>query len=304
MSGACPVTLEELGALEERVQRALSRGDCEGLVVLGFGEISSVLLLETGAGRFACKRLPRFDDDAQVARYAAILEEYLTALRERGVAPVDSWLLDLAKPDGSRIVYLVQPLLDPLGLAPKSLAALPEGPAGDAEAERKIDAIVAATVRCVSPIVGLDAQLSNWVFVGDELRYLDITTPLLNDARGATRLDLDLFLASLPALLRGVVKRFLLPDILARYHDRRRALRDLVANLHKERLTRFIPAFLARINRDLEGPPLTDAECLKDYRSDASTWALLQRLRRWDRAWQRRVRRRTYPFLLPGPIER
>ena len=31
---------------------------------------------------------------------------------------------------------------------------------------------------------------------------------------------------------------------------------------------------------------------------------LLQRLRRLDRAWQRRVRRRVYPFLLPGRIER
>ena len=29
-------------------------------------------------------------------------------------------------------------------------------------------------------------------------------------------------------------------------------------------------------------------------------WALLQRLRRCDRWWQRRVRRRPYPFLLPG----
>jgi hypothetical protein len=33
-------------------------------------------------------------------------------------------------------------------------------------------------------------------------------------------------------------------------------------------------------------------------------WALLQILRRVDRSWQRGVRRRSYPFLLPGRIAR
>lgn len=304
MSGPCPVAVEELAGLEARVQRALAQGDTGDLTVIGFGEISSVLLLDAEGGRFACKRMPRFDGAERVERYRALLEEYLATLQGAGVTPVESWLMSLPEPTGARSVYVVQPLLDAAGLAPKKLAALPEGAAGEQAAARIIDAIVAATSRCVSRTVGLDAQLSNWVFVGDELRYLDVTTPMLNDAQGKTRLDADLFLASLPALLRGVVKRFVLPDILARYHDRRRTLRDLVANLHKERLTRFVPALLARCNQELEGPPLSAEECLQDYRSDAATWALLQRLRRWDRAWQRAVRRRPYPFLLPGRIER
>lgn len=304
MSTVAAPTAEELGALEQRVQRALVEGDHGDLTVIGFGEISSVLLLEAKAGRFACKRMPRFDGSERVARYGALLDEYLAALRTAGVVPVESRVVDLPQADGSHIVYVVQPLLDAAGLAPKWLGALPETPEGEQAVARVIDAVVAATVRCVSSTVGLDAQLSNWVLVHDELRYLDVTTPMLSEPRGQPRLDADLFLASLPALLRGIVKRFVLPDILARYHDRRRALRDLVANLHKERLTRLVPAFLARCNRDLEGAPLTVEECLKDYRSDAATWALLQRLRRWDRAWQRLVRRRTYPFLLPGHIER
>ncbi len=33
-------------------------------------------------------------------------------------------------------------------------------------------------------------------------------------------------------------------------------------------------------------------------------WALLLALRRLDRFWQLKVRRRAYPFLLPGRIER
>lgn len=304
MSAPCPVKLDELAALEARVHRALATDDTRGLTVLGYGEISSVLLLDAAAGRFAAKRLPRFDDATRVERFGALLDEYLRALRAAGVKPVDSWLVALPQEDGSRIVYIVQPLLDPAGLGPKKLHALAERPAGDQEVARCIDAIVSATVGCVSATLGLDAQLSNWVFVGEELNYLDVTTPLLNDERRRTRLDTDLFLASLPALLRWPVKRFVLPGILGRYHDRRAALRDLVANLHKERLTDRVPEFLERINRSLEGPPLTAEECLKDYLSDASTWALLQTLRRWDRAWQRKLRRRIYPFLLPGPIER
>jgi hypothetical protein len=45
-------------------------------------------------------------------------------------------------------------------------------------------------------------------------------------------------------------------------------------------------------------------EVARDYASDARQWELLLRLRRADRWWQQRVRRREYPFLLPGPITR
>ena len=51
-------------------------------------------------------------------------------------------------------------------------------------------------------------------------------------------------------------------------------------------------------------PAIDEAEVRRYYREDAAMWALLQRLRRIDRAWQRRVRRRQYPFLLPGKVER
>ena len=37
------------------------------------------------------------------------------------------------------------------------------------------------------------------------------------------------------------------------------------------------------------------------FARDRRLWLLMQRLRRADRAWQRRVRSRPYPFLLPPP---
>jgi hypothetical protein len=71
----------------------------------------------------------------------------------------------------------------------------------------------------------------------------------------------------------------------------------------KERLERWLPAFLEESNARVR-PALSQEEVRRYYAADARTWALLQRLRRLDRAWQRRVRRRPYPFLLPGRIER
>ena len=78
---------------------------------------------------------------------------------------------------------------------------------------------------------------------------------------------------------------------------------DLTGNLLKERLEGWLPPFLDRFNAHLD-EPLTEDEVRRHYRSDARLWSALLRIRRLDRAWRRRVRRRPYPFLLPGPIER
>jgi len=163
---------------------------------------------------------------------------------------------------------------------------------------------VAAVAGAVTPSLGVDAQASNWLVEPDgSLGYVDVTTPMMRDAAGAERADLDLFIASLPWAMRWVVKRFLLAEILGHYYSARPALLDFAANLHKERLTRWIPAALAAASARVE-PAMTAGEAAEYYRSDARMWALLQRLRLADRWWQRRVRRRTYPFLLPGRIER
>ncbi|MCJ7780499.1 MAG: DUF6206 family protein, partial [Acidimicrobiia bacterium] len=116
-------------------------------------------------------------------------------------------------------------------------------------------------------------------------------------------LDTDLFLASLPALLRPVVRRLLLHEILSHYYEARAALVDLIGNLKKERLDVAIPPFLKAANRVVD-PPITKKEIDRYYRNDALMWEVLQRLRRTDRWWQRTLRRRGYPFLLPGKVDR
>ena len=77
-------------------------------------------------------------------------------------------------------------------------------------------------------------------------------------------------------------------------------LLDVASNLHKEQLDRCVPLLLAAAAARV-GPPIAHAEVLRYFRRDRALWLALQRLRRADRAWQRRVRRRPYPFLLAPP---
>jgi len=290
------VSDDELAALEAEVVRAFATGDAGGLRVLGYGEISSVIAWPTAGGEVATKRLPPFRSAEQLASYRACLDDYLVALAAAGIDPVATELRSL--PDGAGLVaYLVQPILPGDALGPARLAA-----ATEAEAVALFDQVLDAIVAFVADGRGLDGQLSNWVF-GERLAYLDVSTPLLRDSDGHERLDQKLFMASLPWAVRPVVRRFLLQDILDKYYQPRGVVLDLLGNLYKERLDPLIPALLPRANARLD-QPIEPREIERYYRGDARSWALLQRLRKVDRAWQRHVRRRPYPFLLPGPITR
>jgi hypothetical protein len=155
----------------------------------------------------------------------------------------------------------------------------------------------------VTPRLGLDAQLANWVWDERGLTYIDVSTPLIWSQDGRPRLDLELIAQAFPGILRWPLRRFVAPGILDTYRDLRKVFLDVTGNLLKERLDRWLPVFLDRLNRHID-EPLTEEQVRAYYRSDARLWSALLRLRKIDRAWRRRVRRRPYPFLLPGRIER
>lgn len=295
-----PIDDFDAGRLEVRVAAALACGDDLGLRVLGYGEITLVLGWPAEEPAWACKRLPRFPDDAAAARYADRFDSYLALLAERGVTPVPSRFHTVAPGDGGRgrVGYVVQPALPAGSLGPDVLRAAEPDPA-----HPLLAGIVAAVPAVVDERTGLDGQLSNWAVVDGELVYLDVTTPMRFTPAGRIDLDLDLFLAAYPWALRGVIGRFVAPDVIGAYRDPRHVLLDLVGNLHKERLAAWIPAAVEAIG-DTVSPRLTVEEAERYYRSDARLWEVMLRLRRADRRWQRAVRRRTYPFLLPGPVER
>ena len=286
----------DLAGLEAEVQRAFRTGDEAGLRVLGRGEISVVLGAPSDEPQWACKRLPPFSAGG-ADRFTAVFTRYLDALTDRGVTVLDSELHRVEGPSGTTVLWCVQPVLPPSSLA-VHIVRHDEG-----WAPGLLSTVVDTALGAVDATVGLDAQLSNWAMVDRRLTYLDVTTPLLRSPDGTSELDVGVFLASLPWVLRAPVRRFVVPDVIDRYHRPRTAVLDVAANLLKERLDRWIPTVLDAAGERID-PPLGEEEVRRDYRRDARTWAALQAVRRADRAWQRHVRRRPYPFLLPSPIER
>jgi hypothetical protein len=139
--------------------------------------------------------------------------------------------------------------------------------------------------------------LDSWAEDDDGLVLLDVGQPFLRDGRGRDRLDLAVFCRAYPAALRRPLARWVFPGVVAAYHDLRTVLLDLSFNLLKEGLDELVPVAL-----DLaaaHGVALGEDDVRTAYRADARTWRAVQALRRADRAWQLRVRRRPYPFLLP-----
>lgn len=292
------ISLDSLGELERRVDAALVSGLPPSFEVLGYGEITTVIAWPSREGPWACKRLPVFETRERFDAYAEVFHDYLSLVRGRGTEIVESELFAVPRDDGRLAGYCVQPVLASAALARNALATSDDD-AGRALLRRIVQRIAETT----TPEIGLDGQLTNWALDGDSVALLDVTTPFLRDARGRDRLDLDVFLAALPAVMRTVTKKLLITSILSRYFDVRTTVLDLAANLHLAGLPEWLPALVEIANDELH-IGLTEAEAKKYYASDARLWAFMQWARRADRSWQRRVRRRPYPFLLPGRIDR
>ena len=287
-----------LAAVEAAVQQALDSGREDRLRVLGHGEISLVIGWPSDDPVVACKRLPVFPSTTAAERYADVFTRYVARLEQRGLRVVPSSVHFLGPGrDGRLVGYVVQPVLPAGSLGPDILRAAVPDPD-----HPLLTAVVAGVLGTVDARTGLDAQISNWSMVDETAQYLDVTTPILYDDSGL-ELDVAVLIASYPWVLRPPLRRFAAPPIAAAYCNPRTVLLDLAANLHKERLAGWIPAVLEAANREL-GAPLTTGEVDRYYRSNARLWEVMLRLRRADRWWQRRVRRRPYPFLLPGPTRR
>jgi len=280
------------------VVEALAAGHEADLAVLGYGEISLVLGWPPDAPQWACKRLPAFPDRARFDAYAETLDDYLQALRQAGVEPVATEFRAVDGADGRVVGYAVQPVLPADTLATHVLRR-----SDPSRGHELVQAVVAGAAAAVSPRVGLDAQLANWTWDRGRLTYLDISTPMLWSSDGRLRLDVDVLAQPIPWALRSAIERFLLPGIIDGYRNLRGVYFDLCGNLLKERLDAWLPLFLSFVNEQLEAP-MTVEDVERYYRRDKRLWEMLLRIRRLDRAWQRRVRRRDYQFLLPNRVER
>lgn len=295
MSATLPV--EELERLERAMLLAFETGAEDHLEIVSYGEMSVVVRWRWDGGQAVCKRLPAFDTVERADRYREHFSTYLERLRGGGIDVAPSELMDLPRTGGGRVLYCIQPEYPAEGLLPKVL-----GRVRPAEAVELYLQVVELIRRNVGPVLGLDAQLSNWVLDGGRLHYLDVTTPMLRDERGRSLLDARLFLAAAPPGVRKLLELFLLESIVDRYHSPRDVVLDVLANLYKEQLGSLIEPLL-RSTPDWISPAIDERELRRYYRADARVWRLWQAARRADRWWHR-VRNKPYPFLLPPKIER
>ncbi len=286
----------DLAEVEGAVGKALRFGSPEGLSVLGYGEISLVLGWPTESPRLALKRLPVFPDRKRLLAYEESWRSYVSELESRGVKALRSELASTERRDGRFVAYLVQPLVPKSDLLVERLRQ-----ADSAQAKPLLGALVDLVLGAVDERVGLDAQVSNWAIERDELVYFDVSTPLMRDEAGSYLLDVDLFLASLPGMLRWPVKKFVVDSILSTYFDKRSVVLDLAANFYKDGIERLLPDLLEALGDRVE-PPLKEREIFAYHRRDALVWSALQWARRIDRWWQSRVRGKTYPYLLQPTV--
>jgi hypothetical protein len=287
----------DLRSLDRAFLAALRSGRPDGLPVVGYGEISVAFSWPPQRPTVVAKSLPPFPDARRLDHYVAVLDDYLVALGQRGVETLPTAVRAIA--DGRRRrAYVLQPWVPPEMVGPAVLAG-----ASPAEGLVVLERIVTAVLRASDRTLGIDGQVSNWVVDRDRVRYLDVSTPMLRDERGRDRLDTALFVDAVPWCLRWPVDRFVAPALLSPYHEPRRVILDTAGNLMRERLARWIPALLCVANPHLE-PELTVDEVRRFYRGNARLWSTLQLLRRADRAWQRGIRQRQYPFPLPDAYRR
>jgi hypothetical protein len=284
----------DIERVDDAVERAIAAGEPGVLRVLGYGEVTLVLGWPSDEPEVAVKRLPAFPGRAAVERYGDLLRRYVAVLEERGVRTISTELLPAGSGTSVR-PYLVQPLVRGDRLLPEVLrAADPE------RAALLLGRLAGAVAAAIDENVGMDAQPSNWV-VGDddELTQLDLSTPMLRTAAGRHELDVGVFISIYPWILRGPL-RPVAASVMSAYFDRRTVLLDIAGNLTREGLGQRVPAFLEAANKHLP-KPIAEDEVRKYVTRDKLLWQTMQRLRRLDRAWQKRVRRRPYPFLLPPP---
>ncbi|PIP39582.1 MAG: hypothetical protein COX19_07505 [Desulfobacterales bacterium CG23_combo_of_CG06-09_8_20_14_all_51_8] len=283
--------------------------------ILGYGEISTTFSFPSQP-EAAFKRLPPFQNAAQIADYRKIVETYCSLLADDcGIRVTDCAFYDFINRHDEHILYVAQPRLSRESIGHNRLKT-----ATPRELETLLRPLLDRLMRIFqfnkknprNLTIGLDGQLSNWSFplIDNEPVYFDITTPLFR-VQGREQLDTEIFLTSCPSFMVWLVRWRFLSEVLDRYYDVRLILTDLVANFYKEGRPDLIETALSMINSVLEAKKsnaeiqiLEKSEIERYYKNDAFIWSLFLRLRRFDRFLKTKIFRRRYNFMLPGKIRR
>jgi Family of unknown function (DUF6206) len=287
------LTQQDVVELDAAVEHLLRTGDPGQMEIIGAGEITCVVAWRG----CACKRLPPFDDPARLAAYDGLLQEYLTRLKAAGVMtlPTETRIVSKA---GRQVAYLVQPRIAAEHCLPTWMQRVAQ-PEAVAMAVQVMELVRRAT----SQGVGIDANLSNWLVQNDAPVYLDVSTPMLRDEAGRHRLDTEIFVATLPGVVRGLVRRYFVTDLLDRYFVTRQVFENLLGDLPNSGLDHLTGVLLAEANARID-TPLTMAQILAYRKEDRLTWNAIRQLLKAEQWWRRHILRAAHPHLLPSQFRR
>lgn len=277
-----------------------------GLRILGYGEVSAVLVLADVPG-LVLKRMSGFADQRAAETYGELVTDYVAAVRSAGVPVVETEVLVVRRTGRTPVTYLVQPEVagDRIG---HSIMRTADDAAHETLLHRVLDAVLAVREKAAED-VAVDAQLSNWYLAPDTSgppTLLDVGTPFLRRG-GRQAMDAEIILSTAPAPLRPVFRRLgTVHAYFEDYFEPRTAAVDLLGNYHKEGRPDRIDAALEVVNQWLEplgASPITRRDVDRYYRSDARLLGFWLQARRAERAVRLRTGR-GYDFILPGRVRR
>jgi hypothetical protein len=308
MPPVCAIDPAWLTELELRIAQGRVASPCEGVSILGYGEISAVLSSQERP-QVVLKRMAGFRSEQEATSYAQEVRKYIAFLTERNVHVLETEVFPI-QTNGRIVVYLVQPRLEKESIGNHLLLH-----ANDDVWAKFLSQVLSGVVAALSSntpelSLGLDAQISNWAWVqgqnsNPEARatYLDVGTPLFRE-HGRLAIAPALSLRSLPRPFAFLLRHTLFEKVVGRYFLPREAAKDIAGNFIKEGRPERIAAFLKQAAPFLSEhakntAPLTETEIHSYYREDKMIWRLFQGLRRFDRFVTAQVLRNPYDFILP-----
>lgn len=279
--------------------------------IIGFGEISTVFEIDHPELKgFAFKRLPLFRKEEEAEEYRDILKEYISILNGRvGIEVIETDSVIIKRSDNRVVLYVIQKRLPSSSIGNTFMKNAKREKALEVfkEVIKELKKVHEFNEKNKEVKAGIDGQISNWAIEADEektrLIYLDVSTPLYRK-EGREMLKAELFLKSTPPLIRAIVKRAFLQEVLDRYYDFRLVLIDLIANFFKEGLGKLIPDLVNAANELANVERIAVEEVTSYYRRDAFIWSLFLSLRKMDRFLTTKILRKRYEFILPEKIER
>jgi len=319
------VDRELLKAFEEKLDPSKPEESPIPAKVLGYGEISTIFeIIHESQRDVAYKRMPLFDDIQQIEIYKEIYYRYNELLREINIEVPEYGAVDVVTDDGRIVLYLYQRKLPSDSIGNKIIHTV---------SDEEVMILVLEVLRELNRVwgfnrdnkpeieVAIDGQISNWAIkdfdsenpVIEEdvnLLYFDTSTPLMRE-NGVEMLDAELFLKPTPPIMRWILKKFYLQDILDRYYDFRKVVVDLIANFFKEGRSDLIPKLVGLANEFFSAEAVVPdimhidyEEIRKYYKEDASIWSLYLNMRKVHRFIRTKILGRYYDFVLPAEIKR